>query len=383
LFRRTRFFIANFVFMQKLPFTLKLAAWLIIAVLGTIILVYTKDFLLPIIIAGLLSLLLYPFYKKLLHWKIPNALSVVITMLLVVIILVSVLLLVSRQVTSMISDLSGLRGNINEKFNMFQNYLAVHMQIEGSTISDWITGAKNKLLGYTGDFVSGTITGTTNIMSFLVLIIVYIFCFLLHNRAFKNFAFSLLERERQNQATGLINEIQKLVQNYLLGLLTVIFIIGILNTIGLLIIGIDHALFFAFFVAFLTVIPYIGITIGALITAFYALITKDTVFPAVAVMLVMFTIQFLESNLITPRIVGKRVSVNPFVAIVALLIGGQIWGIPGMILSVPMTAILKVLFDVYPSTEALGYFIGSELTDVKNDASKHLHPFHHKEGKKP
>jgi len=369
--------------MQKLPFTIKLASWLLIAVLGTIILIYTKEFLLPIIISGLLSFLLYPVYKRLLKWKIPNALSVVITLLIVVVLLVSVIFLVSKEVTSMISDLTGLSGKINDKFNSFQQYVTGHMHIESDTFSNIIANAKEKLLGYTSEFVSGTIASTTNIMSALVLIVVYVFCFLLYNKAFRSFAFALLETERQHQASDLINEIQKLVQNYLLGLLTVILIIGVLNTIGLLIIGIDHALFFAFFVAMLTVIPYVGITIGALITAFYALLTKDTAFPALAVMLVLFTVQFLESNLITPRIVGKRVSVNPFVAIVALLIGGQIWGIPGMILSIPLTAILKVLLDVNPSTQALGYFVGSELTDDKNDPKKHLHPFHSEEDKKP
>ena len=95
------------------------------------------------------------------------------------------------------------------------------------------------------------------------------------------------------------------------------------------------------------------------------MLTKDTVFPAMGVIIVLLTIQFLESNIITPRIVGSRVSVNPFVAIVVLLIGGQLWGIPGMILSVPMTAILKVLFDANPSTQVIGYFLGSELTKKK------------------
>ncbi|HTA82818.1 MAG TPA: AI-2E family transporter [Bacteroidia bacterium] len=368
--------------MKKYPFTIKLASWLVIAVLGTIILIYTKDFLLPIVIAGLISMLLYPVYKKLKRWKLPNALTVVITMMIVVVVLVSVILLVSRELTSMMADAGGLSGKINNKFSALQVYVAGHFETEG-TINNFIANAKNKLLDYTGVLVSGTIAGTTNIMSTLVLIIVYIFCFLFYNRAFKTFAFALLADETQSQASGLIHDIQKLVQNYLLGLLMVILIIGTLNSVGLVIIGVDHPMFFAFLTAMLTVIPYIGITIGALITATYTLLTKDTVFPAVAVMAVMFSIQILESNLITPRIVGSRVSVNPFVAIVALLIGGQIWGIPGMIVAVPLVAILKVIFDLYPSTQALGYFIGNELTDKTNDPKTHLHPINTNQEDKP
>ena len=368
--------------MQKLPFTVKIASWLIIAVLGTIILIYTENFLLPVIVAALISLLLFPVYKKLLYWKIPNALSVVITMLLVVTVLFFIIFFISNQITGMVADLSG-SGRITDKFNLLQNYLAGHFKIESSTLNDWIVNARNKLLDYTGEFVSGTIAGTTNVMSMLVLVIVYVFCFLLYSRAFKNFVFSLLITERQGRAHNLINEIQKLVQNYLLGLLTVILIIGALNTIGLLIIGIDHAIFFAFLTAFLTVIPYIGISIGAVITAFYTLLTKDTVWPAVGVMSVMLGIQFMESNFITPRIVGSRVSVNPFVAIVVLLIGAEIWGIPGMILSIPVTAILKVFLDVHPSSQPIGYFLGRELTDKKENPKDHLHPFSSKKENNP
>jgi predicted PurR-regulated permease PerM len=367
--------------MQKLPFTIRLASWLIIAVLGTIIVVYTKQFLLPIIIAGLLSLLLYPLYKKLRQWKVPGVLSVLLTVLVVVALLVTVVLFVSKELSSMVADLGGLSDKINSKFNMLSVYFAGHLNLDDAAINNMLGNVKAKLLDSAGVLVSGTITGTTDLMSMLALIIVYVFCFLLYNRAFKTFAFALLVDEKQSQASALISQVQKLVQSYLVGLMTVILIIGTLNTVGLFIIGIDHPVFFAFLAAMLTVIPYVGITIGALITVFYALLTKDTVWPAVAVMSVMFSIQFLESNLITPRIVGSRLSINPFVAIVVLLIGEQVWGIPGMILSVPLTAILKLLFDVYPSTHAIGYFIGSEFTDKTNDPKVHLHHLKDDEGK--
>lgn len=369
--------------MQKQPFTIRLASWLIIAVLGIVILVYTKNFLLPMVIAGFFSLLLYPLYKRLLRWRLPNTLAVLITVLLVVILLLTALYLVSRELSSMLNDMGSLSAKVNDMFTNLQHYLAEHMQLESSTVNNWITEVKTKIVGSFGELVSGTIASTTNIMSVLVLIIVYVFCFLLYNGAFKTFFFALLADERQTQAMTLISNIQKLVQNYLLGLLTVILIIGVLNTIGLVIIGVDNALFFAFLAALLTMIPYVGITIGACITAFYTLLTKDSGWSAFAVICVMFSIQALESNLITPRIVGSRVKINPFVAILALIIGGEIWGIPGMILAVPFTAILKVLFDVYPSTQAIGYFIGSEFTDVTNDPKAHLHALGKKDEEKP
>ncbi len=346
---------------MKLPFAIKLASWLIIGILGIFILVVAKEFLLPLVVAAMLAMLLYPVYRKLAIWKVPDLLAVVISLLLVVIIILGVIMLVSEQISGLINDSGVLAGKISEKLNEFQNYISSHL---GSDLfSNWLGAVKGRILEYSGGMVSLTITGTTGLLSGIVLVIVYVFCFLHYNRIFKNFAFTLMSHERQDQAMSIVENIQKLVQNYLLGLLTVILIIGTLDTIGLLALGIDHALFFAFLTAMLTIIPYIGIAIGALVTGFYAFLTKDTALPAIGVVSLFVFIQFLESNFITPRIVGRRVSVNPFVAIIVLLAGQQLWGVAGMILSVPVTAIVKVFLDANPSTRIIGYFLGTELTN--------------------
>ena len=322
------------------------------------------------VMAALLSLLLYPVYKKLIDWKMPSILSVVITMLLVVILIITATVIISSEIKTVVADIGGQSSKINEKFVLLQNYISSHFNMDAATIDNYISQAKDKLLGLSGNFASGAISTTTNFMSNLALIIIYIFCFLLYNRSFRDFAFALMGTEKHEEATSLINHVQRLVQNYLLGLGTVILIIGTLNSIGLLIVGVDHAIFFAFFAAMLTIIPYIGISIGALLPITYCLLTRDTVWPAVGVVGVLMTVQFLESNFITPKVVGSKVSVNPFVAIVALLIGGELWGLPGMALSIPLTAILKLLFDSRPQTKAFGYFLGSEFTDDKTSPFK-------------
>jgi predicted PurR-regulated permease PerM len=356
--------------MSKLPLTVKIPCYLISLVLGVVILIYSKEFLLPMVLAALLSLLLYPLFKKLTQWKFPTILAVFLTMLVVVIVVVGTAMIISKEIGLVVSDIVNSGGKINEKIVALHNFIAVHFHVDDATITTWLSSLKDKLLGASGNVASGALSTTGSFMSSLALIIVYVFCFLLYNRSFHDFAYALMGDERQSETSTIIGHIQKLVQHYLLGLLTVIFIIGTLNSIGLFIIGVDHALFFAFFAAMLTVIPYIGIFIGASLPVMYVLLTRDSMWPAAGVLGIFLTVQFLESNFITPKIVGSRVSVNPFVAIVALLIGGEIWGIPGMLLSIPMTAILKLLLDTRPKTKAIGYFLGSELTDTKNDPFK-------------
>lgn len=345
---------------------------MICLVLGVIILTYSKDFLLPIIIAGLLSLLLYPLYKKLTYFKIPAILSVIITMLIVIILISSVAFIISTQIKTLVADIGNQSGRINDKLNLLQQYLAFNLNIDTATMSNYINDVKEKLLGLAGSIASGALSTTTNFFSTVIFILIFIFCFLLYNRSFSDFAFFLLGSEHHEEASGLISKIQKLVRSYLTGLFTVILIIGTCNSMGLLIIGVKHALFFSFFAAMLTIIPYIGIFIGATLPIVYILLTMDSAWSALGVLCVMMTVQFLESNFITPRVVGSKVSINPFVAIVVLFIGGELWGLAGMALSIPLTAILKLILDMRPGTKALGYFLGSEFTDDKKDPFKLL-----------
>ena len=155
-----------------------------------------------------------------------------------------------------------------------------------------------------------------------------------------------------------MDNIQKVVESYISGLMIVIVIVAILNTLGLLIMGVPYAIFFGAFAAVLTIIPYIGILIGALLPALYILVQTGSLVNAVIVVGIFAFVQFLEGNFITPNITGSKVSINPFAAILALIIGGEIWGAAGMILSIPIIAILKVVFDAYEPLKPIGFLLG-------------------------
>ena len=141
------------------------------------------------------------------------------------------------------------------------------------------------------------------------------------------------------------NDIENVVKGYISGLLLVTIIVAVLNSVGLLVLGIDHAIFFGILSGLLTIIPYIGIFIGAFLPVVMALLTKDSLWYPAGVIIVFSVVQFLEGNFITPRITGSKVSVNALAAIVALLIGGKIMGIAGMILAVPALGIIKILLS--------------------------------------
>jgi predicted PurR-regulated permease PerM len=209
-----------------------------------------------------------------------------------------------------------------------------------------------------GALLSGTLGATTSTFADLSLMPIFIFFFLYYRNFFMDFLNRILASTPNENILDVGYKVQAVVKNHIMGLFLVIVILAALNTVGLLLLGVKYAFFFGALAAFLNIIPYLGILIGSVLPITMALLTKDSIWYAVGVAAVFAFVQFLEGNFITPNIVGSKVGVNPLAAIVALILGGMIWGVAGMILSIPFTAILKVIFDHVPGLEPIGFLLG-------------------------
>jgi predicted PurR-regulated permease PerM len=149
-----------------------------------------------------------------------------------------------------------------------------------------------------------------------------------------------------------------------------IIILGFANSIGLLIIGIDSPFLFGFLAAILSIVPYIGTTIGATIPVLYALMSSDSIWVPVAVMVLFWSIQTIESNFLSPKIVGSSVNVNALVAILSLLIGASVWGIAGMILFLPFAAMLRVVCEEFEQLKPIAMLISDDISGDKTEGGK-------------
>jgi predicted PurR-regulated permease PerM len=174
--------------------------------------------------------------------------------------------------------------------------------------------------------------------------------------------------EDHEKVKKITTQISQVTQQYLSGVIIVVMILAVLNSIGLLIIGIKQAIFFGSLAGLLNIIPYIGVLIGSLLPIIVALLTKDSFGPAIAVAAVFAFNQFLENNFLTPNIVGGKVKVNPLATIMALLIGGYLWGVAGMILFIPFLGIAKIIFDNIEGLQPYGYLIGDEDTPDSDES---------------
>jgi predicted PurR-regulated permease PerM len=233
--------------------------------------------------------------------------------------------LLVNQIIQLVNDLPNLEAKFDKFILQAKNTISAQFNLEKGEETEMAKDIAKGVSGYLG----AILLSTTNTLSTLLQIPIYLFLFLIYREKFRQFFLSLLPNDNEEFAWK--KDIENVIQGYISGLLLVTLIIAALNTIGLLFLGIDHAIFFGVLSGVLTIIPYVGIFIGALFPTLMALITKDSYWYAIGVVIVFTVVQFLEGNFITPRITGSKVSINALAAIIALLIGGKILGIGGLL----------------------------------------------------
>lgn len=329
----------------------KLFKSLAIVTLVVWFLILAKDIVLPISFAALFSVVLLPVVKRV-EKKAGRIFSISIVLLMAFLAVVLFTWFIVSQLTSLVASLPDIEGKFYTLVNSVSSSLNDQFKMSTEDQGQLLKEAIKNL----SDNASSLLVSTSYLVYFFIQVPIYIFLFLLYRDRFKDFLLAL----RPGSDLKWKDEIQGVVRHYISGLGLVVFIAGVLNSIGLLILGIDHAIFFGFLSGMLTMIPYVGITIGATMPALLALVTKDSIWYAVGVIGLHMFVQFLEGNFITPKITGSRISVNALAAILALLVGGQIWGIAGMILAVPSVGILKILLSYSNELKPLVILLGDE-----------------------
>ncbi|OON67672.1 AI-2E family transporter [Hymenobacter sp. CRA2] len=328
------------------------------------------DILLPIAFSAVFTLLLLPICRWLEVHKVPRVLAIVLCLLLVLLIFTGIILGFGSQLTQFRDELPKLQAKVMDFFNEAQSWAHDRFGYEPMSIEE-VKDSTVKALKKSGTTYLGTTFNTTTaVLSNLAQVLIYIFCFLYYRDHLRQFMFRFVAPDKRTTVLNTVDSIQTVVQAYITGLVKVIIIVSILNGIGLVVLNVKFAVFFAIFASVLAVIPYIGIMIGATVPAIITLVETGSPLQAALVIGVFVVVQFLEGNFITPMITGTSVSINPLAAILALILGGALWGTPGMILSIPLTAILKVVFDAYKPLEPFGFLLGDVADGEDSVTSK-------------
>lgn len=328
---------------------------LVIIVYGLYIL---QDTLVPLIFAVLFATILYPLCRRLERWGVPRIGAITICILLAIGVLYGLIYLISIQIGNFTEEAPRLLKRGNQILNQLQRYANDHLHIDPQRVVAEGRKYLTSLLSNAGTILTSTVLATTNTLSTIALLPLFIFFFLLYRDFFKSFFYKIVGHTRRTKVDTVLSQIYNVVKDYLVGLVLVIAIVGVMNTVGLLILGVEYAVFFGFLGAFMILVPYIGIAIGSVLPALFALGTHPNPLVALGVVGVFLFVQILEGNFITPYIVGSKVSINPLAAVIVLILWGQLWGLPGLILALPLTAILKVIFDSIDDLKPYGFLLG-------------------------
>ncbi len=348
----------------KLPFYAKAALFLVGLYVFVSILSITQDILLPLIYAAIFAILLSPMVQYLVEHKISRIISVFIVLIIFILALVAPITLLISQADLFSEALPELTDKFQDLVNDAAKWVSSYFNISFKKVNAWINDAKGQFVS--SETIGSTLSTVGAVLATVILTPVYIFMLLYYKPHILEFIHKLCGNNNGDdvQIGNILGASKTIIQSYLVGLFAEFSIIAILNTVGLLILGIEYPLLLGIIGALLNVIPYLGGVIAVVLFMSIALVTKPAIYVLYVAMLYSF-IQLIDNNYIVPTIVGSKVKLNAFISIVAVIAGAALWGVPGMFLSIPLIAILKVVFDHIGPLKPWGFLLGNIVPTTK------------------
>jgi predicted PurR-regulated permease PerM len=332
-----------------------------IIMFGMVLLVYIlstlRDVLVPLSFALLLSILLNPVTVLLEKWKIPRILAIAISILLAMMLILGVTYFLFMEIRSFSSELPAFKEKFSELLTRLQHFVRHDFGVNTKMQNEYLNQAENSLKPVLATAM-GTVMGG---LAMFFLLPVYTFLFLFYKKLILTFLYDLFEKTQEKEISVVLTQTKGAIQSYMYGLMLEALIVATLNTAALLILGVQYAVLLGVFGALLNVLPFIGGILAVLFPILIATVTKDGFQTQLWIIIAYIVIQFIDNHFLVPYIVASKVRINALISIIIVLLGGSLWGISGMFLSIPFMGVLKIIFDRLPELKPWGMLIGTEV----------------------
>ncbi len=348
---------------NKLPLYLKLSQIIMGLLAFFFILFIGTDIIVPIIFATIIAILLNPFVNLLTRIKCNRVVAILIAVLLALFVISSVTYFIVSQAAMFSETWPQFKQKFTSLFNDCILWFSTHLNIGKPKIDAWINKTKSEGMSNSSAVIGSVITTFGGMLVMLFLLPVYTFMILFYKPLLLEFIAQLFKNNEQKVVAEVLSETKTLIQSYLIGLLLEAAVVAALNAIGLLVLGVQYAILIGVIGALLNMIPYIGGLVAIALPMLMALATKSPI-TALWVFILYIIVQFIDNNFIVPKIVASKVKINALVSIVVVLIGGALWGISGMFLAIPLTAIIKVIFDRIDQLKPFGFLLGDNQPPI-------------------
>ena len=343
--------------LQNPPYSVRLASVLISIALVIGGLYWMQDLLILVAFAMIMAMVLLPICRWLEQRGLPRSISIAVCLIITVAILIGIVFLLVFQLIEFANDWPLFIKKAETWVSGLQSFLSRNLNISRKKQMLELSNQTIGLLKNSGTILSTTFSTLMHSVTTMILIPIFMFFFLYYRTFFADFLSKVFPSANEETLRGIMMKTGEVVQDYLVGLLVVMFVVAFANGVGFWWIGVDYPIFFGILTGLLLIIPYIGIWVGASLPIILSLATLSPSH-ALAVVAWVAAVQFIEANFVTPLVIGSKVSINPMVAMLALLGGELLWGIPGLILAIPFTAIIKVIFDHVPTMQPYGFLLG-------------------------
>ncbi|WP_421939231.1 AI-2E family transporter [Pedobacter sp.] len=345
---------------NHLPLTAKRSLELLglIAIFG--VLYVAKDIIMPVLMAFFISIMLLPIYRFLRRKKVPESLSIILPIILVALFIGLIVWFFSNQIGILVKDFPQIKSNVSQHINSLSDWISRITHYNDKEQKAFIQGKSDDLMNMGTKLAGGAALTLSGVFVFIGLLPIYIYLMLFYKDILLRFIFMWFKPDHHPKVKEAIYETESIIKSYLIGLLIQITYMTILLGGILMIIGIKHALLIGVIFAILNLIPYVGALIGNIIGVLLTLTSSQELWPVLTVLGVIALVQFLDNNILMPRIVGSKVKINALFAILGVFIGGSVAGVSGMFLALPIIAVLKIIFDRTEMFKQWGVLLGDE-----------------------
>lgn len=340
-----------------LPFYVKTSIIIIGLFTFVYILYLTQSIIIPIIYSTIIAIVLSPLVSFFTKRKVSQVVAISLTLLISIAMTVFMISFLSIQMMQFSDSFPKLVVKFNQLADSMELWTSDRFHVSKIKVHSMVLKKRAEFINDGGSLIGQTIVSTGSKLVVVLLIPVYVFMILLYQNHLIKFIHKLFNRKEYGEVDDVLSSTKVIIQSYLVGLLLEALIMAVLNSATLLIIGVDYAILLGVLGAIVNVVPYIGGIISILFPVIIAIVS-DSPSDALLVVISYLVIQFFDVHYIVPKVVASKVKINALISVIVVLAGGTLWGLPGMFLSIPLTAIVKVIFDHIEQVKPWGFLLG-------------------------
>lgn len=328
----------------------------------------SKSFLAPVITAIIIAILILPLSNIMEKAGMGRGIASFLTTIVLLLFSLGFFWLISFEVKSFVKDWPEIKETMAPKLEDLKSYIFEHTPFSEDDLDQSTGGEGIPFMGSAqemGAMAFGFFNKTLGFLGTYFLVLIYIFFLLNYRKKFKNFIILLFQEDKKKEVNTVIGKSGTVVQQYLVGRLILMLFLAILYSIGLGFSGVDNFILVSLIAAFLTIIPVVGNIIGFSMAMALSYLTTGETSSLIGVIITFSVAQLLEDYVLQPFIIGDKVDLHPFFVILVVILGSALWGVIGMILAIPIMAIITIISLNVPALYPFGYLFSKNGSKKK------------------